>query len=117
MFHTGSSVQENAPTVQLWPTDNRVHLKVSTKKQWAENVDSTGEVPLRSWTHVAAVVTARSESIYMNGILDGRKALSDGILHNKGPLYLGRDPWDQGVSAYLDTFRYFSYALDGGSTD
>ena len=52
----------------------------------------------------------------MNGILDGRKALSDGILHNKGPLYLGRDPWDQGVSAYLDTFRYFSYALDGGST-
>lgn len=59
------------------------------------------------------MVTARSSSIYLNGILDAKKTLTDGLLFNKGPLHLGRDPWDQGIVAYLDTFRYFSYALDG----
>ncbi len=112
-FHTGNNVEENAPTLKLWPTDNRLHLIVSTKSNWAENVDSVGELTLRAWTHVTVVVTARSESIYLNGISDVRRALTDGIQFNQGPLYFGKDPWNQGVVAYIDTFRYFTYALDG----
>ena len=86
---------------------------MSTKSNWAENLDSIGELTLRTWSHITVVVTARSSSIYLNGILDAKKTLTDGLLFNKGPLHLGRDPWDQGIVAYLDTFRYFSYALDG----
>jgi len=41
----------------LWPSDTRLHIKVSTDKDYIEDVDSFGRILPRKWTHITITFT------------------------------------------------------------
>eukprot|EP00299_Pterocystis_sp_00344_P016822 c8439_g1_i1.p1 GENE.c8439_g1_i1~~c8439_g1_i1.p1 ORF type:complete len:544 (+),score=152.35 c8439_g1_i1:39-1670(+) len=116
LLHKGSKDVERTPTLMLEPDIRGLEFLVSTtdKSQPAgERVWSSSVVPLRQWTHIAAVIDGRAMRLYVNGILDSENITIGDIVTNEGPIYLGNDPWrkDGSTGCLVDDLRYYSRAL------
>lgn len=116
VLHKGSRDHERTPALFLEPLTRGIELFVSTTDDshpTGERLWSNTFVPLRRWTHVAAVVDGRNLRLYINGILDAENTTTGTPIMNKGPIYLGNDPWRPagGMNGYLDEVRYYSRAL------
>jgi Concanavalin A-like lectin/glucanases superfamily len=111
IMHKGDNVNENSPTIFLYPDDNRLHLRFATEDNFATSVDSNGELLEGAWTHVAVVFSTTSVSIYINGQLDTQSTTDTSIIFNDGPIYFGGDPWQNGIECFVDDFRIYSTML------
>jgi len=116
VLHKGARDHERTPSLFLEPLTRGLELFVSTSDDSfpsGERVWSNTFIPLRRWTHIAATVEGRNLRLYINGILDAENTTTGTPIFNKGPMYLGNDPWRPagGVNGYIDEVHYYSRAL------
>jgi len=119
IFHKGTRDHERTPALFLEPQTRGLEFFVSTTDEnqpAGERVWSNTFIPLRSWTHIAACAEGRNLRLYINGILDAENTTVGSPILNKGPLYVGNDPWrpSSGIAGYVDELRYYVRTL---STD
>ncbi len=95
-------------TLALWmtPTDNRLLYN------GVAYTYSTTALTVGQWTHVAYVKSGNNISLYLNGILDASATLSAATVGDNGPLYLGKDPWNDGTKEALDDVQIYNWALN-----
>ncbi|HYF51878.1 MAG TPA: PKD domain-containing protein [Planctomycetota bacterium] len=111
IIHKGNADSDRTFAMWMHPYDNRLHYRVSTTASWNEGSDSTAQLALNAWTHVACVKSGNTLKLYLNGALDSQTTLAGATVSNTGPLYFGRDPWSPGVNSLMDEVRVANYAL------
>jgi hypothetical protein len=77
-------------------------------------VSSRGRIGPHRWTHVAAVRSAKSLSLFLHGVLDQTEQSSGGLQEPESPVYIGHVPWSDKncrVPFYIDDLRIYSRAL------
>lgn len=82
LMYKGSNSQEMTPTILLWPSDTRLHVRVSTDKAWNDGLDSVGAIPLRKWTQVTVSYSNQLLQLYLDGLLDTQVILQGNLLVN-----------------------------------
>jgi hypothetical protein len=101
---------QRTPSVWLHPEDNRLHFRISMDANWNEGGDSTSQLPLNVWTHVAYVLNGNTLQLFLNGRLDADVALAGKVVPNSAPLHLGSPGGDE-AHADLDDIRIYHLAL------
>jgi hypothetical protein len=119
IMHKGARDNERTPSFFMEPQTRGVEFFVTTtddSQPTGERVWSNTFVPLRRWTHIAGCAEGRNLRLYINGILDAENATIGTPILNKGPMYVGSDPWRPagGINGYIDELRYYTRVL---STD
>jgi len=77
-------------------------------------VSSRGRIGPHRWTHVAAVRSSKSLSLFLHGVLDQTEQSSGGLQEPSSPVYIGRVPWSDKncrIPFYVDDLRIYSRAL------
>ena len=97
------------------------HLKIvittagATDKE-GESVVSKSKIFPQRWMHIALTKNNKHEiKLYINGILDSKKALKGDVTLNKSPLYIGNVPWFKKECVFpflLDELRIYARALE-----
>jgi hypothetical protein len=111
IMHKGNADTERTFAMWMHPDNNKLHYRISTSSNPNDGSDSTSEVALNKWTHVAYIKSGRSLQLYLNGKLDAVATLASDSVSNTGPLYLGKDPWYGGINGALDEIRIYAFAL------
>ncbi|KAL1495937.1 hypothetical protein AB1Y20_014579 [Prymnesium parvum] len=131
IFRKAHTAADMTPTLMLLPNERRLHVRIGTTLTAVTGFDSTAVIPLRRWTHIAYVLKGGSAlSLYVNGVKDcpqlgsarhstngcppggATYAWDEGdVLHNKGPLYVGGDPYMSGTAMFLDELKVHNRAL------
>ncbi len=95
----------------LWPDSNRLHARVSGAADWNMGIwNSSSELPVGRWSHVAFVKAENQVILYINGILDSTASLPEPTVANPGALRLGKQIHD-GIRAGFDDLRIYDIAL------
>ena len=82
---------------------------IGGKKPW---VGSDAEIPLNTWTHVAATYDGTRTAIYINGKLEKAVDASGELLKNENDIYIGDYQFsDRHFSGLLDEVLLFNVAL------
>jgi len=113
LVYKGNSSHEMTPAIMLWPRDTRLHVRVSTEKLQNEGLDSVGAIPLKKWTQITITYSGQLLQLYINGMLDSQVILQGNIIINKGPFYLGKDPYHAGAPCFIDNLKFYSGRLKG----
>lgn len=110
VFHKGT---DPARTFAIWlfPTDNRLHYRISTTANSNEGGNSVGALPLNQWVQVAYVKTGNKLRLYLDGTLDSQATLTAPSVSNTGPLYIGKDPLWAGTQCRIDEVRVYNQAI------
>mmetsp|Transcript_116954 Transcript_116954/g.325188 ORF Transcript_116954/g.325188 Transcript_116954/m.325188 type:complete len:345 (+) Transcript_116954:34-1068(+) len=108
IFSRGSRAEELQPALLLAPNERRLHLRVTARTEGGDGaLDAKGLLPMRRWTHVAAIRAGSVLRLYMNGIRDSEVILEGPVPSVTGDLHIGRDPWRAGTKAFMDDFRWY----------
>jgi hypothetical protein len=111
IFNRAAGPDEMGPSLLLWPDTRRLRVGAGPRG----NLDSSGLLPLRRWTHVTVTSTGSVLRLYVNGVKDSEAIFEAPAAGDDGSnLYIGRDPWRAGTKAYVDEFRWYSRALSSG---
>lgn len=111
IMHKGKDTFQRTFSLWMRPFDDKIHFRISTNQEWNSGGDSIAVLTINSWCHIAYVKMGSELRLYINGILDNKVALSGTVVANDGPLYLGKDPWHNGIQGSLDDVRIYNYAL------
>jgi len=131
IFRKAEHAADMTPALMLLPMDRRLHVRLATTGTVTTGFDSTAVIPLRRWTHVAFILKGGAAlTLYVNGVKDcpvlgsnrhcaigcppggATYAWDEGeVIHNKGSLYIGGDPFMSGAAMYIDEFKVFNKAL------
>ncbi len=65
---------------------------MSTPGNWNVVLRSNHELPFACWTHVCCVVSEKRVDLYLNGVHDASLTLTEAVVHNDYPLYIGKAP-------------------------
>ena len=103
----------NDRTFSMWmrPSSDRVSFRISTDFKHSEGTNSDVLIAPNQWTHIAYVKYDDTLSLYVNGQLDAQADLQGSTIANSGPLYIGKDPWNNGLKAILDEIQIYERAL------
>lgn len=92
-------------------TKNYLSLERNTGKVWLDQwppgdnqLKSTRTLPLNTWSHIEAVQTATTRSIYINGVLD--------VTDNSPETYTGGAPTDWQIGGWSAPNYYFKGLID-----
>src|SRR3990172_2242936 len=91
-------------------TSNRPSSEIATPG----NVDARGsaQLPLNSWSHLAATYNGSTLSLYINGSLVSSKAVSGAIAGSALPLRIGGNSvWGEDFQGLIDEVRVYKRAL------
>lgn len=97
----------------LYPDSNAIHFRISTSANANDGGDSTREVPVNRWTHVAYVKAGSRLRLFLDGVLDRDVELSAGVVGNAAPLFIGANPYFSGYDGALSDLRIYATALGG----
>jgi len=77
-------------------------------------VSSRGRVGSRRWTHVAAVRSSRTLSLFLHGVLDHTEQSAGGVQEPASPIWIGAVPWADKkcrVPFFIDDLRIYNRVL------
>ncbi|MEO1497376.1 MAG: LamG-like jellyroll fold domain-containing protein [Planctomycetota bacterium] len=101
-------------TFGMWlrPSDNRMHVRISTTHSWNEGFDSLETFNVGVWRHLAYVKEGSQLKFYVDGVLDRAMTLNGSTYGNNGDTHLGvrGSTWRSDVS--IDDFRVYRRALN-----
>jgi hypothetical protein len=76
------------------------------------NADGTSQLPLNTWTHLAATYDGSTLRLYVNGTLAGTRTAAISARVSTSPLRIGGNAiWDEFFSGQIDDVRLYSRAL------
>ena len=97
------------------------HLDTSGNVFWwwgggTNQMNSTGTVPLNTWTHIAIVYTNGSQQIYLNGALSGTNTDTGNLTTQNDPVLIGTDLGfdSRTFDGYIDEVRIYDSSLNAG---
>ncbi len=108
ILHKGNNDGERVLAMWMNSTDNKLLYGITNSSNTDENGQSSSQIPLEEWTHVAYVKNGSTLSLYLNGVLDSSISLAGQTAGNNGPLYLGDSPWHNPTACKIDDFKIFS---------
>jgi beta-lactam-binding protein with PASTA domain/PKD repeat protein len=74
--------------------------------------NGTSQLPLNTWTHLAATFDGSSLRLYVNGSLIRTQSVSGSIISSTGPLRIGGNAiWNEFFAGRIDEVRIYSRAL------
>lgn len=119
LLRKGTATNSNHRTPGIWlrPNDDTIHFRISTTESLSEGTNSTSELELDVWTHIAYVKRGKSLKLYINGQLDKEETLDGDSISFEAPLFIGGDPVSQpdgsigGTNASFDDIRVYDRAL------
>ncbi|MFO0701100.1 MAG: LamG-like jellyroll fold domain-containing protein [Nitrospira sp.] len=111
IMHKGKSTYQRTFALWMVPSDNRIHFRISTDQEFNSGGNSSTELTLNAWHHIAYVKTGTELRLHINGKLDASASLTGTVIGNDGPIYLGGDPWHPGILGSVDDIRIYNYAL------
>eukprot|EP01114_Cavostelium_apophysatum_P014886 TRINITY_DN3963_c0_g1_i3.p1 TRINITY_DN3963_c0_g1~~TRINITY_DN3963_c0_g1_i3.p1 ORF type:complete len:4002 (+),score=1092.69 TRINITY_DN3963_c0_g1_i3:116-12121(+) len=110
-----SASKTRAPAVFYSLEDRTIALCVSTATNWNICLRSNSEIPMESWTHISCLCTAGNLVIYVNGIRDAEMPISESVLFNKEPFYIGATPPEinekQGLQGFLQSAEFCYHVI------
>jgi hypothetical protein len=110
--HKGNADDERTFALWMRPGDDAIHCRISTLGNSNDGIDGTAtKIPLNTWVHVAYVKRGKTLKIYLNGAKDSEAALDGRVIANRGPIYIGKDPWYPGPACAIDEYRIYLRAL------
>ena len=88
-------------------------FSIARSSSAAVTVSSSNPLPLNTMFYLAATYDGNTASIYVDGVLAGRAALSGGYAYSTSPLVLGAASWFSGgyTPGLIQDFSYYSRAL------
>jgi RHS repeat-associated protein len=79
------------------------------------SVAGAAQVPLNTWTHLAATYDATTLKLYVNGVLAASEASDDPLRTSSDPLRIGGNSlWGEFFEGFIDDVRVYSRALSAG---
>jgi len=111
IMHKGKSTYQRTFALWMVPWNNQVHFRISTNHNYSEGGNSSTELILNRWYHIAYVKRENELCLYVDGELDSTAPLTGTVVGNDGPLHLGGEPKTPGVLGSLDDIRIYNYAL------
>jgi hypothetical protein len=88
--------------------------RASAEVAVATNLDtrSTLQLPLNTWSHVAATYDGAALRLYVNGVLASTRAVTGGITQSANPLRIGgNNIWGEFFNGLIDEVRIYNRAL------
>lgn len=107
IYSAGGSANKGALFLGISPTG-----QVNISRVWiASLLNSTGVIPLNTWTHIAVVRGSDNIlQVFINGVKDATTVVFSGIFAPSPTTgtsaYIGGTPSDPSVSGYIDDFRF-----------
>lgn len=95
----------------LHPNSNQIHYRFSTNQDFNEGGNSTGVLPVDSWTHVAVVKTGNQVQLFLNGFSDSIATLNGDTTFNRENIVIGKQDRLSSPSMNIDEFRVHTGAL------
>lgn len=96
----------------LFNSDNRKLVVSVSTSEGSSSLESQTIVPLRRWIAVTYVQEGRLISLFVNGMHDRDVVIpSPHVLPNKEPLYIGKDPFHNGLAFYMDNLQIHDRVL------
>jgi hypothetical protein len=116
IMHKGNN--DNQRTFAMWlnPNSNQIAFSISTQNNYNNYANSRAAIPINQWVQITYMKNGDFLELYFNGVLDERLFLAkpgmassrDLVVSNNGPLYIGKDPWYNGVNAIIDELQLTS---------
>jgi len=103
--------------------EDKVEFRVGLEGQNRLRLTGVQQVPLDTWTHVAATFDGTTMRVYVNGQLDGSLAASGVLRKNDEPVYIGASEFygtpstSQYFDGAIDDVRIYGRALSGEQID
>ena len=112
LFHKGNSDGERTPAIWKFYGNTGFHARISTTSSGNEGIDSSPAVELNKWVYITYLKQGNKLKLYYDGELADSRELSGQSVSNNGPLYIGNDPWYNGViGAGFDNIQIHNRAL------
>lgn len=112
IFRRGADDHHRSPGLWMFPTDDKLHFRVSTTGNWNEGIDSVRQLPLNRWTHVALLVGNDKIQLLINGRVDAVKVVpTSSVAQPSGPLTFAAAPFPP-VLSNIAQFQYVNSEKD-----
>ncbi len=100
-------------TFAMWmrPSDDRLYYRISSTQASSVGGNSSIQIPVGEWTHVAYVKRGNRLTLYLNGLEDSSRAIPGSVIANDGDIYIGDAPWSSGLAAVLDDYRIYQHGM------
>lgn len=103
----GGSGYERLFFLQLRPDNNRMEFRITTTTGYNLGGETTSEIPLNQWVHLAYVKSGNSLALYLNGTLNRMVSLTGTVVPNTGALTIGsRSGASLGIGRFDDVVVY-----------
>ena len=112
IVHKGGTNAQRTFAAWFSPNNTTVNQQTSTTTSNFNvgNMPSIG-ITLNTWVMVTLIKDGNQLKTYFNGSLEGRTILSEPTISNSGPLYIGKDPWHDGINGLIDELLIYRSAL------
>ena len=97
----------------LYANDNSPNPAVTVRIGTADrSAAGTSQLPLNTWTHLAATYDGAQLRLYVNGVQAGSRAQTGNMVVSTGPLRIGGNAvWTEFFSGLIDEVRVYNRAL------
>ncbi len=112
LLHKGTG--ENDRNIALFrrPNSNKLQYAITLDNNQNLTKDSTADIPVGVWTHIAIAKDGDLLRLFINGSQDSTLPFNGGQpVYNDGPLYIGTSPWFTPAMAAFDELTLFNYRL------
>ena len=111
LLSRGSSMDDLQPAVYL--NNGTLVVKFTSDRGGVQDLFASKPSPVNEWTLVSMVCDASADiieaSLYLNGKLSSQIAVRGSLLHGRMPMYVGKDPWTNGLQgAIAEAVFYYS---------
>ncbi len=109
--HKGNNDSQRTFALWMQTDNNKIHYKISTTGNTNEGRDSVNQLSINQWHHIAYIKRGNKLELYINGVKDSEHSLGNDVLSNDGPIYIGKNPWHDGIKGNMDEFKIYEGAL------
>jgi hypothetical protein len=111
LMHKGNADGQRTFAIWKYYSNTGLRARISTDASGNDGIDASKTMELNRWYYI----TYQKKGSKLNLYYDGEKVASDdigGVQWNDGPIYIGRDPWYNGVGgAGFDNIQIHNRAL------
>ena len=116
LLSRGSSQDDLQPAVYL--INGTLAAKFTSDRGGVQDLFASKPTPLNEWTLVSLVCDSSADiieaSLYLNGKLSSQIAVRGSLPQGKAPMYVGKDPWSNGLRGAIAEAVFFYSPVSAG---
>ncbi len=112
LIHKGAQSMDRNVAIFRRPNSNKLHYAITLDNNPNATADSSADLVVGEWTHIALAKNGDRLQLFINGSLDSTLNFNGGQpAYNDGPLYVGKSPWYTPALATFDDLTLFNFRL------